>query len=313
MIAINIEKVQSVQAKFVAEIDEQRKLALSKLKKFKKSRVKLSPPENNYLDNIIQLFEVPNILTSTPEEISIIKAKIGSLPPNSRKKKLKPLKKFIIEKLNYTGLRKSFYPKYFNQIGIKSCVYCNASLTISIETPNKKISARFDVDHYEPKDSLPYLSVFLFNLYPACAPCNRRKSKSSILNFKLYSLDNLETKKSKYFFKLEPTAKCNYLLTKDVDDIKFSFEPKMNPFQLSFHIEELYSTQKDLIEELIVKQQMYDQYNLKNLKNNFSKLKLHPELYLRSIIGNYTKQTEIHKRPMAKFVQDIARDLGIID
>lgn len=312
MISIHIEKIKSVQTKLLKDIEDHRKKALSKLKSFRNSRVILSPAEIIYLDNVIKLYEINDVLTCTPTEIESHKAIIGILPPNSRNKKLKPLKKFIIEKLNYTGLRHSFYPNYFNQIGIKSCVYCNSALTVSVEKSFSNFSARFDVDHYEPKDEFPYLSIFLFNLYPACAPCNRRKSKSTGLNFQLYSDDIRETKKSKYSFKLDQGAKSQYLLTKDFKDLSFSFEPKMNSLQLSFNIEELYSTQKDLIEELIVKQQMYDQYNLKSLKNNFSKLNLHPELFLRSLLGNYTKETEIHKRPMAKFMQDIARDLGII-
>lgn len=313
MIPIHIEKVKTVQISLLSDIEDHRKLALAKLKSLKKSRVKLSTDEGKYLDKIIALFETSNVIISTPYEIEIHKKSIGILPSNSRGKKLKPLKKFIIEKLNYTGLRHSFYPNYFNQIGIKSCVYCNSALTVCVEKSFSNFSARFDVDHYEPKDEFPYLSIFLFNLYPACAPCNRRKSKSTGLNFQLYSDDVRETKKSKYSFKLDQGAKSQYLLTRDFKDLSFSFEPKMNTLQLSFNIEELYSTQKDLIEELIVKQQMYDQYNLKSLKNNFSKLNLHPELFLRSLLGNYTKETEIHKRPMAKFMQDIARDLGIID
>jgi hypothetical protein len=58
---------------------------------------------------------------------------------------------------------------------------------------------------------------------------------------------------------------------------------------------------------------MYDKYNILSLNNSFTKLNLKPDLYLRTLVGNYIKESEIHKRPMAKFMQDIARDLGIID
>ena len=49
------------------------------------------------------------------------------------------------------------------------------------------------------------------------------------------------------------------------------------------------------------------------LKNNFSKLALHPSIYERVILGNYTREDEIHKRPMSKFMMDIGRELGIIE
>lgn len=314
MIAVHIEKVKNVQDKYQLEFEDQRKSALEKLVKFKRnSKIQFSTCEKNYLDHIINIFKQKDLLLSTPQDIDYLKTIVGSVPINSRKKGLTPLKQFIIDKLNYKGLRSKFYPKYFNDIGIKACVYCNSALTVSVEQTGGKYSARFDVDHYEPKDEFPFLSIFPFNLYPACAPCNRRKSKSTKVKFKLYSDNLIETSYSKYRFKLDVGAKSKYLLTKDVNDLDFSFEPTNNSLQSKLKIKEIYDTQKDVIEELIVKKLMYDKDNRKSLYNSFSKLYLHPDLYLRTLVGNYTKQQEIHKRPMSKFMQDIARDLGIID
>ena len=314
MIAVHIEKVKHVQAKYTSDLEDQRKNALKKLEEFKRnSRIQFSRDEKNYLDMVISHFQQKNLLVSTPEDIDCYKTKVGCVPKNSRKKGQKPLKQFIIDKLDYKGLRKTFYPKYFNDIGIKACVYCNSALTVSVEKTSSKYSARFDVDHYHPKDEFPFLSIFLFNLYPVCAPCNRRKSKSTKVKFELYSDKLVETRTSKYQFKLDAGAKSKYLLTKNVDDLDFSFEPTNNSLQTELKIKEIYDTQKDIIEELIVKKLMYDKDNRKSLYNSFTKLQLHPDLYLRTLVGNYIKKSEIHKRPMAKFMQDIARDLGIID
>ncbi len=314
MIAIHIEKVRFVHNKYFLKIEKQREAALKGLRTLKKSRIQLSSQEEIYLDSIINLYENKEILLSNPKDIKDIKTLINSLPPCSRKpRRLKPFKKILIEILNYDGLRKSFYPKYFNQLGIKACVYCNSALTISVEKSSNTYSARFDVDHFEPKDEFPYLSIFLFNLYPTCAPCNRRKSKSTGVDFKLYSDDRNLTNTSEYKFSLDNGAKSKYMITKDLNDLNFKFTPISNSLQNNFRIEEIYSTQKDVIEELIVKQAMYDDYNKKSLQNSFSKLSLRPDLYLRTLVGNYIKESDIHKRPMAKFMQDIARDLGIID
>lgn len=314
MIAIHIEKVKKVQRNYQSEIEDQRKSALDKLENFKRnSKIQFSICEKNYLDLVINIFQQKDLLFSTPTDIENLKTIVGNAPINSRKKGLTPLKQFIINKLNYKGLRSTFYPKYFNDIGIKACVYCNSALTVSVEQTNGKYSARFDVDHYEPKDEFPFLSIFPFNLYPACAPCNRRKSKSTKVKFDLYSDNLIETGTSKCQFKLDAGAKSKYLLTKDVNDLDFSFEPTNNSLQSELRIKEIYDTQKDVIEELIIKKLMYDKDNRKSLYNSFSKLQLHPDLYLRTLVGNYTKKHEIHKRPMSKFMQDIARDLGIID
>lgn len=314
MIAVHIEKVKNIQGNYHSEIEQQRKNALKKLEEFKrKSKIQFCSAEKSYLVQVIKLFSENDILSSSPEEIEHFKTIVGRVPLNSRKKGLTPLKQFIIDQLGYKELRKTFYPKYFNDIGIKACVYCNSALTVSVDLTGNKYSARFDVDHYHPKDEYPFLSIFLFNLYPVCAPCNRRKSKSTKLKFDLYSDMPSDTKYSKYQFKLDVGAVSKYLITKNAHDLDFSFEPKFNSLQTALKIKEIYDTQKDIIEELIVKKLMYDKTNRKSLYNSFSKLNLHPDLYLRTLVGNYTKQHEIHKRPMSKFMQDIARALGIIE
>ena len=242
------------------------------------------------------------------------------MPQNSRVYKKgrppKPLKKHIIDSLNYKKLRNSFYPKYFHHIGIKTCIYCNSQLAVSIND-DTNYSARFDVDHYYSKDKYPFLSISLFNLYPTCAPCNRRKSKNKV-EFELYSKESDKLNESGYEFILDPKSKADYLLQREPSLLKFHFkEPPLTKtdtktFQEVFHIEELYATQKDIAEELIIKSQIYNESYKKTLRNSFSKLALNSNLFERLFIGNYPNAIDIHKRPMSKFTQDIARQLKLI-
>jgi hypothetical protein len=48
------------------------------------------------------------------------------------------------------------------------------------------------------------------------------------------------------------------------------------------------------------------------LKDNLDCLVPDDALIDRLLIGNYMDETDIHKRPMSKFMQDIAQQLGII-
>lgn len=133
----------------------------------------------------------------------------------------------------------------------------------------------------------------------------------------MYSEDISKVNKSNYKFKLDSNAKAKYLTTKDANEIEFSFiEPTcalgMRNFNEVFHIQGIYQTQIDLIEELIIKSQMYNNSYLKTLRDNFSKLNLHPELFKRALVGNYTEDRDIHKRPMSKLVMDIAKELDLI-
>ena len=80
-----------------------------------------------------------------------------------------------------------------------------------------------------------------------------------------------------------------------------------------FHRFFQYNTQKDLAAELIIKSKIYNDSYKKMLMNTFNKLYgKNPMMFKRIIVGNYTERNEIHKRPMSKFTQDIARQLKLI-
>jgi hypothetical protein len=304
MISIHNSKLVNIQKKYIQNINVQRSSALSKLNSL--NIIEPAGANKNYLENVINLF-TNNIdfLTWDMSKISIYKDNLGAIPSIEIKNK-------ILTALGYKNLRTSFYPKYFNDIGIKACVYCNSQLTITTNGKN----AKFDVDHYHSKDDYPFLSISLFNLYPSCASCNRLKSTKKV-KFELYTDEINKTKKSDFKFKLETNGKAKYLTTKNKEYIEFRFEEPIYPmgfkkFNDVFHIEGIYKTQLDLIEELIIKSQIYNQSYLKTLKKNFSNLNLQPELFKRMIVGNFTEDKDIHKRPMSKFVMDIAKELGLI-
>lgn len=321
MIALHINKVRNVQNSFSSEINAQRTSALKKLTAI--NQTIYSPAERRYLQSVIQLFNDNSFLTKIPKEIEAIMLTIGALPPPSlvgtdRKLLKLQLTDHIQKALNYTSVRKKFYPKYFREIGIKSCIYCNSQLTVTIEKVKDTIEARHEVDHYYPKDDYPYLSISLFNLYPCCSACNNRKKKS-LVNFKLYSEEASKVSKSEFSFAITKSSECNYLVTKDIDSIEIIFNDRSTPIngykslQDSFAIREIHGTQKDIISELIIKNQIYNESFKKTLKNNFSKLSLSQNDFDRVIVGNYTKDKDIHKRPFSKMTMDIAKQLGLIE
>jgi hypothetical protein len=66
------------------------------------------------------------------------------------------------------------------------------------------------------------------------------------------------------------------------------------------------------VEELILKAKIYTKTYKKALLKSFPKLLTSVNLSNRLILGNYIDSNEIHKRPMAKFMQDIAQQLKLI-
>lgn len=313
MIAIHSEKVLKIIAEFSNPITVFRAKALDKLMSIDQAQFAPHPEDKNYLNRIIYYFQNDDIIVGEEEVLDTIKNDLFALKTENI-----DLKNEILKALNYKDLRNTFYPKYFQELGIKTCIYCNSQLTIvAHKNRSGNLSAKFQVDHYYPKDDYPFLSISLFNLYPSCATCNNLKKKKEV-DFNLYSKDLNKISKSSYKFKLSPSSKIKYLTSKDSSDIEILFEePLPNTgkvkFDETFHIKGIYETQKDLIEELIIKSQIYNDSYLKSLNNSFSKLSLNPSLFKRTIVGNYVDEKDLHKRPMSKVIMDIARELGLID
>lgn len=279
----------------------------------------LSIPNIYQIDELKEIDEVITFFEKDENPVLFQKERIDT--EKKKEKKEWKYKEDILRCLGYYDLRSSFYPKYFRDLGIKACVYCNSQLAVSVDKDanSKKCSAKFQVDHFYPKDTYPLLSISLLNLYPVCASCNISK-KTNIVPFDLYSDDKALLSESLFSFSIDKVSLCNYYVNKDCDKIVINFgvndngdESVCNSFKNTFDIEGIYNTQKDLAEELIIKSQMYNESYITTLQSSFDGLKLNPTLFKRTIVGNYTEDKDIHKRPMSKFTMDIARQLGLID
>lgn len=239
-----------------------------------------------------------------------------------RLKKYKPFKDKLIDIMGYTQLRsynknskiKPIYPQFFKDLGIKACVYCNSQLTITTVKRNNKYVGRFQVDHYIDKASFPCFSISFFNLYPVCSSCNNKKGGKDI-DFELYSDDSIKVLKSDFEFSIDCSSIADYRLTKDDSSLKISFNDKGSKLNDLFAVKEIYETQKDLAAEIIVKSEIYNESYKTVLQNSFSKLYGKGKQSInfnRIILGNYTEPKDIHKRPMSKFTQDIAKQLKLL-
>lgn len=232
----------------------------------------------------------------------------------------------IVETLKYSKLRKFPILELYKNLGINSCVYCNAQLSVVLDLDLYKIGpkkgqvrkrkALFELDHFFAKSKYPFLGISFFNLLPCCANCNKAKGKEDVL-FYLFTEDDSDL--NIFNIELENLSIIRYWRTRNVNDIKINFTTLLSDNTLLenhnkyFKIKQLYNTQKDLAEELLHKKIVYGRAYKLYLEKDY-KEKLFPDQAMvnRLIIGNYDKPEEVHKRPMAKFTQDIAKQIGLI-
>lgn len=237
-------------------------------------------------------------------------------PDQEGKKKTTELGDHILKALNYNKFRITYAHKISEITGLKTCPYCNAMLTVVSRGRKGKKKARFQLDHFFPKSKHPLLSISFFNLIPSCGNCNLNKSSMDVDLSSDFHLYGDETPLECFRFEIPKESQARYLLTSKVDDIEIKLVKGKNGTinYLKHHndiydIEGLYSTQKDIVEELFWKAKAYPEDRIEELS---ILLKLPIPIIRRMVLGNYVDLEDIHKRPLAKFQQDIARQLGLI-
>ena len=246
----------------------------------------MEPPFDNTIKKFETLFPADKIST---EQFGI--------DPKSPKF----LYKEIVGAMRYDYVQEKVYPKIINQLGIKTCVYCNAQYAFSYDN-GKDSFQNYEIDHWMPKSKYPYLCTSFFNLQPSCPKCNKSKSsKDDILPFCLYTHNG--NKLNPFDFSILHVSYAQYLATHDRDMLRIIFSSKEQGLK---------DNMEEMVEELIWKKQIYNSTFLDIYKDSFKQLGFKQTDFNRFILSNYDKDEDILKRPLAKMVQDIAKQLGII-
>ena len=320
MIAINSDILREIHRRLRGKIDiiiAKKKNNLIQLydnpfkTKNKREQESLTPAEYLYLGLLIQNFE--SIVLADPNEIQVFEQKFSRIISGVRMSKHHQLfKNELVVRMGYTELRNEFYPEYFEEIGIKTCVYCNSQLALTVRKVDGTKSAKFQVDHFLAKSEYPCFSISFYNLYPVCGPCNGSKS-SNYVDFTLYSNDYKDYSNSSFKFRIDSKSLLKYRVNGIQSKLEVKFEDHGAGVNETFAIEGIYNAQKDLAEELVLKSMIYNKTYSESLKSSLERLyREKAPLVDRLLIGNYTKDRDIHKRPMAKFTMDIARQLNLI-
>lgn len=227
----------------------------------------------------------------------------------------------IVDALCYTSIRNSVAPRFFKALNIRSCVYCNANYAIT----DANGDAYYDLDHWKPKALYPYLSASFFNFQPSCPSCNRRKSDkdNDINKGQVFFLiwDETGTPAEALRFELSQLSLVKYLVFHDAEDLSVSIQDASGTrhgrtlcktAEKTFHINGRYHEHNDYLEEIIWKSQVYNPSGLNALEQVLGETLPKNVDPLRFILGNYIAPEDMHKRPLSKLSQDIAKQLGLI-
>lgn len=276
---------------------------------------------------------IQKILISEPKDLEKIINEFTAKGYQSRiydfkNNKLKKIGLTISKIFNYEGFRNSNKSIWLSkELNIKTCVYCNTQYALTVEH-NGKTKLLFHFDHFFPKSVYPYLSLSYYNLIPCCASCNMSKSNkpykiSDNIHPYVDSLDEI----AKY--EATPKSLVEFLLdiNKNENKIKLQLnirnkylgdlitENKLETYKNEFKVETQYQHFNDVVGETYLKGLFYNSYRKKELVSFFQKYNvtiLTQEIIHRFIVGNYTEEKDLLKRPLAKMMKDISEDFNLI-
>lgn len=283
------------------------------------SIIKAKPDEMR--NNIVNLFSVvtARVDLSFPHTLQVMKDD-GTVSRETKK-----FYQWVTEALGYDDVQEKIFPKYVIKMGIKSCVYCNTQYAVAAKKGTtdrgKAFRSTYTIDHYLPKSDYPYLATSFFNLYPACPTCNQMKSRKAPL-FELYvKPTDPVVLRNQFVFRLDKLSFVKYSMTGLAEDLEVKFENRnglpagaiaATAYEDYFHVEKLYANYCDTVEEVIWKYRMYNKAGRQALMDGFADVLPHKSDWNRFVLGNYDQEKDMLKRPLAKLVQDVAKQLGII-
>ena len=270
-----------------------------------------------YIGEIINLW--PEMIIVKPDEYKKYHQDHFALYDEDGLKKvnLSTIYKSIVEALHYDDVQAKIFPKYARLMGIRSCVYCNAQFAVSAKKGKtdrgKVFRTTYTLDHWQPKSKYPYMAVSFYNLYPCCSPCNQMKSNKDSY-WDLYCKHGEDI--NPYLFKIEDDSLLNYELDWNAEELEIQFLDKNTgvlpiEYDKYFHIRKLYASFKSEVEEVIWRKRTYNDAMIEAMKES-ELYKVRPEEIHRFIYGYYENEKDILKRPLAKLLQDVGKQLDSI-
>lgn len=206
----------------------------------------------------------------------------------------------------YDNFRKEWAYKIVELLSISVCPYCNRNYIVNFD----KNSTTVELDHFYSKSEYPYLAISLYNLIPVCHTCNHKKLDKEIdihPYFESYNdyVKNSFVLKSVDFH--EKNIELKYIYKKNsTKDIQ-----KIESYNKTLNIKNLYENHKDIVKELLQKRVIYSDSYIDELFDKYSGILFSSkEELMRLITCGYISDDDINKRPLSKLIKDISEDLG---
>ena len=215
----------------------------------------------------------------------------------------------IANALHYGDVREKILPKYIDQLGIKTCVYCNIQYALTTKKRSGRGVAYYELDHAWPKSEYPYLALSFFNFHPCCGSCNRHKSSYTLHSpFTIYN----DEVKPIVQFSLKNASLVNYILTNQSSmlDVDMQTDSSIAELYSRLGILKQYKLLKNEAEDVVWNTRVFNVSYCQQLAKTYKGSILNSKINLyRLLYGIYAGEKNVYLRPLTKFKQDIIKQL----
>jgi hypothetical protein len=206
-------------------------------------------------------------------------------------------------------------------LGLRVCSYCNRQYTFTLSKGKSKIT-KPELDHFLPQNEHPLLRLSFFNLIPSCTICNRDCKGQESFNYEDYhSPYEINSKHGLLAYNYFPKSYLGSI--GESDDIKIYLTTPglgVNPALLKklegnlkiFEYNVIANEHRDIVQEIIRKRHISNDTYIETIQNMFSEVGLEKNEAYRLAYGNFYKESEFSKRPLAKLTKDIAIGVGAL-
>lgn len=196
--------------------------------------------------------------------------------------------------------------KVHEALGVSVCPYCNRMYVTTL----KKGGVTAPNDHYFPESKYPYLALTVLNLIPCCDVCNRAKSDDTEEHI-LYPYNEEfgdsagfhVIAKSGHFCDVQQGISDQFDI-KPFNTLEGTLKIKANCQIKRLHLEELYATNKDFVQDALKRQYVFQRDNLNRVYGMFGNL-VTSEDVLKEVLLIDVYHDHWGDRPLNKLIHDI--------
>ncbi len=301
-----------------------------------KNKIELINNINNNRNNVDQRIDLVKSGLGKTDLRLRIEDLISSIPINLKKKQ----DDFVVysklakpdEVFKYLFSYDDFYSDIISpiakELGVVVCPYCNRSYITHVKGAGKKRIIGPTFDHFFHQAENPLLTLSFYNLIPSCSLCNSnlKNQKKFELEFNLhpyfYEMGNdacfdfeiklLGTSKKK---EVVFCPKIRIKVKLGTDKYKRLVKTPGNKDSGSldvFKLGDIYASHYDTVEEVHTKFDVNSPHYVKSIADQLKIMGVGEDEFYRFHFGNYFKEDDFHKRPLAKLTKDIYNKMKAI-